>query len=152
MSSSSYIHRSTSYSSSLYGGRLCIRNATLLFGHKRVPIVGRRYEVFLNCSGAHPAKQVHHRARLVIRSAGARPAERLLPNDGSRGFVVHVEIAGGKAKDTIRVGDRLAVGSENGPRQAIWRCVVYSCEDFIPLFFGVNVQSHHWPEEFFAHR
>src|SRR5439155_12102535 len=63
----------------LYGGRICSRNATLLFGHKRVPIVGRRYEIFLDCAGAHPAKQVHHRARLVVRPAGARSTEGLLP-------------------------------------------------------------------------
>src|ERR1700739_1914849 len=94
----------------LYAGRICTRNSTLLFGHKRVSIVGRRYEIFLDCSGAHPAKQVHHRARLVIGPAGARSAEGLLPDDGSSGLVVHVEIAGRKAKNAVGVGYGLAVG------------------------------------------
>src|SRR5207253_235857 len=135
----------------LYGGRICSRNATLLFGHKRVPIVGRRYEIFLDCAGAHPAKQVHHRARLVVRPAGARSTEGLLPDDGSRGLVVHVEIAGREPKDTMSVGDRHSVGRKNAACQSIWRRAVHNPQNFIPLLFGVNVQGHDRPEEFFAH-
>src|SRR5262249_21165479 len=103
----------------LCGGRICIWVAVLLLGHKRVTIIGWRHEVFLDCSRADQAKQIHHRACLIIGSAGARSAKRLLSNDSTCGFIVDVEIAGCKAKRPMGVRNRGAISAKNTASQTV---------------------------------
>jgi len=92
-----------------------------LLGHKRITIIGGGYEGFFDGSGAHPAKQIHHRTRLIVGSAGARSAERLLSNDSTRWFIVDVEIAGRKTERPMRIGYCLAIRRKDATGQTVWR-------------------------------
>src|SRR5687767_11789019 len=67
--------------------------------HERIAVVGRRDERLLDRPRAHPADQVPHRARLVVRPGGTRAAEGLLRDDRARRLVVDVEVPGRVAKD-----------------------------------------------------
>src|SRR5919197_4179252 len=69
------------------------RAAPAVGRHERVAVVGRRDERLLDRAGAHPADQVPHRARLVVRPRRARAAERLLPDNGAGRLVVDVEVS-----------------------------------------------------------
>src|SRR2546425_3145485 len=104
--------RSSSYASSLQRTHMHLE-CRLLLSHKRVAIIGRRYEVFLDRSRAHPTKQVHHGTRFIVGSAGARSAERLLPNDSTRRLIVDIEIAGCKTKRPMRICNRSTIGRED---------------------------------------
>src|SRR5215475_9198984 len=97
---------------------------SLLFGHERISIVGRRHEVFLDGAGTNPTQQVYHRAGFVVGSAGARSVKRLLAHDGACRLVVNIEITGSKPKNTVSVGDSLPVGGEDAPGQTIRRGLV----------------------------
>src|SRR5215212_8547536 len=65
---------------------------------ERVAVVARRQERLLDRPRADPPDQVPHRAGLVVRPRRARPAERLLPDDGAGRLVVDVEVACGVAE------------------------------------------------------
>src|SRR5450759_2568407 len=68
--------------------------ATRRLPHVRIAVVGRRHERLLDGAGAHPAQQVELRARLVVRAAGPRAAERLLADHRTGRLVVDVEVPG----------------------------------------------------------
>src|SRR5215207_10358682 len=58
-----------------------------------VPDLLGRHESLFDGTWTAPSDQVPYRAGLVLGSRAAGPAERLLPNDGTRRFVIEVEVA-----------------------------------------------------------
>src|SRR5207253_1318846 len=99
---------------------------------ERIAVVPRRREGLLDGARAHPADEVPHRAGLVVRAGRARAAERLLPDDGPRRLVVHVEVAGRVAKPVLRLLNRLAVLREDGAGEAVRRGLVDQLERLVP--------------------
>src|SRR5262245_32119108 len=65
---------------------------------ERIREVARRDEGLLDRTRRDPPTQVQGAARLVVRSRGAAPAERLLADDRAGGLVVDVEVSGGVAQ------------------------------------------------------
>lgn len=60
--------------------------------------VGDRYEVLLDAPRAHEPVEDAHATSLVVCAAGTRASEGLLPDDGTRAFLVVVHISGGVAE------------------------------------------------------
>src|SRR5437763_7521854 len=123
---------------------------TVVGTHERIPVVGRRHERLLDGARADPPDQVPHRARLVVRTGGARAAERLLSDDRAGRLVVHVEVAGGVAELLAGLLDRRPLLCEDGAREAVRRTAVDDLERLGPLALGVDVRGHHRTEELVA--
>src|SRR5690606_31550964 len=118
--------------------------------HERIPVVGRRDEVLLDRARRDPAQQVERRARLVVGAAGAAAAEGLLADDGARGLVVDVEVAGGVTERGERLADRAAVTGKHGAGQAVRRRLVHEPQDVGPRLV-IDVRGDDGPEDLLAH-
>src|SRR5690606_11750206 len=81
--------------------------------------VGGRDEGLLDGARARPAEQVQRAARLVVGARRAAPAEGLLADDGARGLVVDVEVAGGEAQRLGGPLDGVPIVGEDGPGEAV---------------------------------
>src|SRR3954447_20822021 len=114
---------------------------------ERVAVVARGEEGLLHGPWADPADEVPHRPGLVVRPGRPRAAERLLADDGARGLVVDVEVAGGVPEPVGRLVDGGAVLAEDGARQAVRRRAVDEVERLVPLAFVVHVRRHYRSEE-----
>src|SRR5918996_3502864 len=115
------------------GGSLADRSVAVgVGGEERVAVVGRREERLLHRPQETPARGVPHRPRLVVRPARAGTAEGLLPDDGARRLVVHVEVAGGVPEGVVRLLDRQALGGEDCAGETIGRGLVDQAQGVVP--------------------
>src|SRR5947208_13811476 len=83
----------------------------LFFAHIRISIIRRGDEVLFDGSRANPAQKIHHRTGLVVGSAGARSAKRLLANYSARWFIVHIKVAGSESQDAVGTHDSASIRS-----------------------------------------
>src|SRR5688500_2014857 len=120
--------------------------------HERIAVVGRRHERLLHGPRADPADQVPERAGLVVRAGRARSPEGLLADDGPRGLVVDVEVAGGVAERCVRLLDGVAVVGEDGARERVRRAGVDELERVRPALVVVDVGGDDGPEQLLVHR
>src|SRR5207237_2795384 len=63
--------------------------------HEGIAEIGRRHDRFLDRARAHPAQEIQHAPRLVVRPRGAGTAEGLLAHAGARRPVGPVKVAPG---------------------------------------------------------
>ncbi len=76
---------------------------------RRVRKVLEPDEVLLDAPRGHEAVEDRDAARLVVRAAPSRTAERLLADNRARALLVVVHVAGRVAQAVRRVHERLAV-------------------------------------------
>src|SRR4051795_5610700 len=126
--------------------------STLLLGHERIPVVGRRHERLLDRAGARPPDQVPHGAGLVVGAGCAGAAEWLLPDHRAGRLVVHVEVAGGVAQRVVRLRDGRPVGGEHGAGESVGRGGVDHIERVIEPLLVVHVGGHDRPEQLPLHQ
>ena len=77
-------------------------------------------KVLLYAARRHEAVEDRDGARLVIRAAAPRPAERLLPDDGARALFVVVDVPGRIAQSVRRLHECVAVRGETACDMMIW--------------------------------
>src|SRR5206468_419876 len=99
-----------------------------LLSHERIREVPRRDERLLDRPRADPANEIQHRTGFVVGSGPARPAKRLLPDDGPGRFVVDIEVSGGIPECAHRFPYRDAVAAEHRTGQRIWRSAIDDIE------------------------
>src|SRR5450756_1571011 len=87
----------------------------------RITVVGRRDERLLDRAGRDPADQVEDRAGLVVGAARPGAAERLLADHRAGRLVVDVEITGRIAQPFGGLGDRGAIGGQDGAGERVRR-------------------------------
>ena len=74
-----------------------------------VEVVLEPDEVLLDAARGHEAVEDRDGARLVVRAAAPRTAERLLPDDGARALFVVVDVPGRVAQSVRRLHECVAV-------------------------------------------
>ena len=79
---------------------------------RRIEVVLKPDKVLLDAARGDEAVEDRDAARLVVRAARARTAERLLANDRARALFVVVDVARRVPQAVRRVQERLAVRRE----------------------------------------
>src|SRR5262245_49124776 len=113
--------------------RSCAAGADSGLLHVGVAEVGRGGEGLFYRARRDPADEVPERAGFVVGAGGARAAERLLPDDGARRFVVDVEVAGGVAQPRARLVDGRTLARPDRAGQGVGGGLVDELQRLAPL-------------------
>lgn len=118
---------------------------------RRISYLLQRRKLLFNSPHTRKPHQHAHRARLIIRSTISHSPKRLLPDDRTRTFRIHVKVACSVLERILDFTRNHRIVSENRSGESVARSGIDEMKSFVEFFVGVDVDAEDGAEEFGGH-